>query len=67
METPKHQNDEDGKIDVSHTNNQENAMQDNPSRPSEMSELRTPVQPVSVQNLDLDDTVVVNEDRTGEN
>ena len=45
---------------------QENRIQDNPFRPSETNELRTPIQPVSIPNLDLDDTVIINENRTEE-
>ena len=41
-------------------------MQDNPFRPSNMNELRTPIQPMSMQNIDINDSVVINEDRTGE-
>ena len=31
-----------------------------------MNELRTPIQPLSIQNIDLNDSVVINEDRTQE-
>ena len=31
-----------------------------------MNDLETPVQPENIQNLDLDDTLIVNKDRIGE-
>ena len=31
-----------------------------------MNELRTPMQPLGMQNIDLNDSVVINEDRTVE-
>ena len=61
--TPKHINNDDGEINASDTENQENRIQDNPFGPSEINELRTPIQPISIQNLDLDDTVTINENR----
>ena len=46
--------------------NQESGVQGNPFRPYNMKELRTPMQPLGMQNIDLNDSVVINEDRTGE-
>ena len=56
-----------GEINASDTDDQENKKQDNPFRPSETNEIRTPRQLICIQNLVLDDTVIVNEDRIGEN
>ena len=56
IETPYYINSEDGDINASDTKNQENRLQDNPFRPSETNELRTQIQPISIQNVDLDDT-----------
>ena len=64
--TSKHTSDEDGEENASEPENQECEIQDNPFRPSNLNELRTPVQPLSIQNIDLNDSVVINEDRTGE-
>ena len=43
IETPKHINNDDGEINASDTENQEKRMQDNPFRPSEANDLRTPI------------------------
>ena len=51
IETLKHMNNGDGEINASDTENQENRIQDIPFRPSEGNEPRTPIQPISVQNL----------------
>ena len=64
--TSKYISNEDGEENASEPENQECEMQDNPFRPSNLSELRTPMQPLSIQNIDLNDSVVINEDRTGE-
>ena len=66
IETPKHINNNDGELNASDTEIQENRIQDDPLRPTETNELRTPIQPISSQNLDLFDTENKNEDRTGE-
>ena len=66
VETAKCTNDEDGEINASDTDNQENEIKNIPFKPSETKDSRTPVQPISIKNLDLDDTVIVNEDRMGE-
>ena len=46
--------------------NQECEVQGNPFRPSKLNELRTPIQPLSIQDIDINDSVVTNEDRTQE-
>ena len=50
IETPKHKNSNDGEINSSDTENQENRMQDNPFRPSVTNKLGTPIQSISIQN-----------------
>ena len=57
---------EGSEVNASEPEKQENDIQDNPFRPSKMNELTTPVQHRSMQNLDLNDSVVINEDCTGE-
>ena len=52
--------------EVNASENQENETQDNPFRPSNNDKLRTPMQPLNIQNMHLDDSVVINEDRIGE-
>ena len=52
--------------EVNASENQENETQDNPFRPPNNDELRTPMQPLNIQNMHLDDSVVINEDRIGE-
>ena len=64
--TSKYASNEDGEENASEPGNQECEIQDNPFRPSNLNELRTPIQPLSMQNIDLNDSVVINEDRTGE-
>ena len=64
--TSKYASNEDGEENASELKNQECEIQDDPFRPSSLNELRTPIQPVSIQNIDLNDSVVINEDRTGE-
>ena len=54
------------KKNASEPENQECEIQDNPFRPSNLNKLRTLIQPLSMQNIDLNDSVVINEDRTGE-
>ena len=46
--------------------NQENSVQDVSFRPSEFSEPRSPDHPVNNRDLNLDDSVVVYENCTGE-
>ena len=48
-ETLKHINDEDGEVNATNMDNQESSVQDNPFRPSELNELRSPVQPVCIR------------------
>ena len=62
----KYTSNEDGEENASEPENQEREIQDNPFRPSNLNELRTPIQPLSIQNIDLIDSVVINEDRTQE-
>ena len=64
--TSKYASYEDGEENASEPENQKCGLQDNLFRPSNSNELRTPIQPLSMQNIDLNDSVVVNEDRTGE-
>ena len=66
METPKHINNNDGELNASDTENQESRLHDNPFRPSETNDLRTPCQPIPIHNLDLDGTVIINKDRAEE-
>ena len=56
----------DGEENASEPENQECEIQDNPFRPSNLNELRTPIQPLGIQNIDLNDSLVINEDRTVE-
>ena len=63
-ETPRYSNNNDGEINASDTENEENRIQDNPFRPSDINELRTPFQPINTKNADLDETI--NEDRITE-
>ena len=62
----KYTSNEDGEGNASEPENRECEIQDNPFRPSNLNELRKPIQPLSIQNVDLNDSVVINEDRTGE-
>ena len=64
--TSRYIDNEDGKENASEPENQECEIQDNPFKPNNMNELRTPIQPLSMQNINLKDYVVINEDRTGE-
>ena len=64
--TSKRISNEDGEENASGPENQECEIQGNPFRPSNLNELRTPMQPLSIQNIDLNDSVVINEDRTQE-
>ena len=64
--TSKYASNDDGEENASEPENQEGEIRDNPFRPSNLNELRTPIQPLSMQNIDLNDSVVINEDRTQE-
>ena len=64
--TSKYIDNEGGEENASEPENQENEIEYNPLKPSNMNELRTPIQPLSMENIDLNDSVVINEDRTGE-
>ena len=59
--TSKYTSNEDGEENASEPENQECEIQDNPFRPSILNELRTPIQPLSMQNIVLNDSVVINE------
>ena len=64
--TLKNTNDKGVKANASEPKDQENEIQDSLFRPSNMNELRTPMQPFNIQNIDSNDSVVIHEDRTGE-
>ena len=64
--TSKNTSNRDDEANASEPENQENEIQDNPFRSSNMNELRMPMQPLNIQNIDLNDSVVINEDRAGE-
>ena len=64
--TSKNSNKWDDEANASEPENQENEIQDNPFRPSNMNELGTPMQPLNKQNIDFKYSVVIYEDRTGE-
>ena len=64
--TSKYASNEDGEENASEPENQECEIQNNPFRPPNLNELRTPIQPSSMQNIDLNDSLVINEDRIGE-
>ena len=52
----------DDEGNASELEDQENEIQDSPFRPSNMNELRTPMQHLIIQNIDLNDSVVIHED-----
>ena len=56
----------DDEANASEPENQENEIQDNFFRPSNKNELRTPMQLLNLQNIDLNYSVVIKEDRTEE-
>ena len=64
--TSKNMYEEDDEANASEPEKQETEVQDNPLRPSNMNELRTPMQPLSIQNIDLNDSVTINENRITE-
>ena len=53
--TSKNINYGDDEENASDPEDQENEIQDNPFRPSSMNELRTPMQPLNIQNIDLNE------------
>ena len=55
-----------GEAHASDAEIQQNEIRDSPSRPSKVKELRTPMQNLNIQSIELNDSVVINEDRTGE-
>ena len=67
IETPKCPYNKVGELDGSDSDNQENEIPDNHFTPSGSNELRTLLQRIFIRNLDLDDTLIVNEDRIGDN
>ena len=64
--TSKNVDNEGDEEHASEIENQKCEIQDNLSRPSNLNELRMPIQPLSMQNIDLNDSEVINEDRIGE-
>ena len=62
--TSKNIDNEDDEENASEPENQESEIQDIPFRPCIMNELRTPMQTLKIQNIDLNVSVVINEDRT---
>ena len=64
--TSKNANYRGDEVNASESDNQENELQDNPFRPSDNDELRTPIQPLNIRNMNLNDSVVINGNRTGE-
>ena len=64
--TSKNKNTKDDEANASEPEDQENEIQDSPFRPSNMNEFKTPMKPLNLQNIDLNDSVVINEDRIGE-
>ena len=64
--TSKNTNNKDDEANAFEPENQENEIQDNSIRPSNMNELRTQMQPLNIQNINFNDSVVINEDRTEE-
>ena len=64
--TSKYIDNEDDEENASEPENQESGIQGNPFRPSIMNELRMPMQPLNIQNIDLNESLIINEDRTGE-
>ena len=53
-------------MNASNIENQEKRLQGNPFRPFDLGELRSSVPPVCIRNFNLDDTMIINEDHTGE-
>ena len=64
--TSKNTNNRGDEAKASEPEDQENKIQDSPFRSSNLNELRTPMQPLNMQNINLYDSVVINEDHTGE-
>ena len=62
--TSKNINNRDDEENASEPEDQENGKQHIPFRPSNMNELKTPMQPSNMQNIDLNDSVILNENRT---
>ena len=64
--TSKNINNRDDEENASEPEGQEIEIQDNPFTPSNMNELKTPMQPPIIQNIDLNDSVIINENRAEE-
>ena len=64
--TSENTNNINDEANASEPGSQESEIQDNPFGLSNMNELRTPMQSLNNKNIDLNDSVVKNEDRTGE-
>ena len=57
--TSKNINNRDDEENASEPEDREYEIQDNPFRPSNMNELKTPMQPLNIQNFDLNDSVTL--------
>ena len=57
--TSKNIKNEDDEANASEPEDQENEIHDNPFRPSIMNELKTPMQPLNIQNIDLNDSALI--------
>ena len=66
VRTSKNTNNEDDEANASEPEGQENEMQDNSFKHLYMNKPKTPMQPLNIQNIDLIDSVIINENRTGE-
>ena len=62
--TSKNTNNRDDEANASEPEDQENEIQESPFRLSSINELRTLMQPLKLPTIDLNDSVVVKEDRT---
>ena len=64
--TSKNTNEENDEANATEPDNQETEIQDNPFRPSNLNESRTPMQLLNIQNIDINDSVIINKNRIGE-
>ena len=64
--TSRNINNEDDEAKASEPGDQENEIQHNPFRPSNLNEIKTPMQPLSIQNFNSKDSVIINENRAEE-
>ena len=60
----KNTNNKDDEANASEPEDQENERQDSRFRPSNINELRTPMHSLNIQNIDLNVSVVINEELT---